>query len=80
MTSAPVPGHWRSTASRRCRSKATRGKARCKACWHHDRDVENIIRNDIDDLFFEELLGRREFVIDPAVLNAVVDDVLGFGA
>ena len=51
-------------------------QTRCKVGWQHDRDVENIIRNDIDDFFFEELLGRRELVIDPAVLDAVVDDVL----
>lgn len=49
---------------------------RCKVGWQNDRDVENIIRNDIDDFFFEELLGRRELRIDPAVLNSVVDDVL----
>lgn len=29
--------------------------------WQHDRDVENAIRNDIDDFFFEELRGERRF-------------------
>jgi type I restriction enzyme R subunit len=44
--------------------------------WQNDRDIENLIRNDIDDFFFEELRGRRELLIDTAVLDAVVDDVL----
>lgn len=49
---------------------------RRKVGWQNDRDVENLIRNDIDDFFFEELRGRRELKIDPSVLDAVVDDVL----
>ena len=49
---------------------------RRKVGWQNDRDVENLIRNDIDDFFFEELRGRRELLIDPAILDAVVDDVL----
>lgn len=49
---------------------------RRKIGWQHDRDVENLIRNDIDDFFFEELRGRRGIQIDPAVLDAIVDDVL----
>jgi type I restriction enzyme R subunit len=49
---------------------------RRKVGWQNDRDVENLIRNDIDDFFFEELRGRRELLIDPTVLDSVVDDVL----
>lgn len=49
---------------------------RRKVGWQHDRDVENLIRNDIDDFLFEELRGRREISIDPSVVDAVVDDVL----
>jgi type I restriction enzyme, R subunit len=49
---------------------------RRKVGWQNDRDVENLIRNDIDDFFFEELRGRRDLSIDPAILDAVVDDVL----
>jgi type I restriction enzyme R subunit len=49
---------------------------RRKVGWQNDRDVENLIRNDIDDFFFGELRGKRELLIDPAVLDAVVDDVL----
>lgn len=49
---------------------------RRKVGWQNDRDVENAIRNDIDDFFFEELRGRRGLFIDPAVLDSVVDDVL----
>ncbi len=31
---------------------------RRKVGWQNDRDVENIIRNDIDDYFFGELRGN----------------------
>lgn len=49
---------------------------RRKVGWQYDRDVENIIRNDIDDFFFEELRAQRDTLIDPAVLDGIVDDVL----
>jgi type I restriction enzyme R subunit len=49
---------------------------RRKVGWQYDRDVENIIRNDIDDFFFEELRGERSVLIDPSVLDGIVDDVL----
>ena len=52
-------------------------QGRRKVGWQNDRDVENIIRNDIDDFFFEELRGKRGLFVDPDVLDAVVDDVLG---
>lgn len=51
-------------------------QSRRKIGWQNDRDVENLIRNDIDDFFFEELRGRRGIFIDPAILDAVIDDVL----
>lgn len=49
---------------------------RRKVGWQYDRDVENVIRNDIDDFFFEELRGQRDILIDPAILDEIVDDVL----
>jgi type I restriction enzyme R subunit len=49
---------------------------RRKVGWQYDRDVENVIRNDIDDFFFEELRGQRDILIDPAILDGIVDDVL----
>ncbi len=49
---------------------------RRKVGWQYDRDVENVIRNDIDDFFFEELRGHRDILIDPAILDGIVDDVL----
>ena len=49
---------------------------RRKVGWQNNRDVENLIRNDIDDFFFEELRGRRDLLIEPSVLDAIVDDVL----
>jgi type I restriction enzyme R subunit len=51
-------------------------QSRRKIGWQNDRDVENMIRNDIDDFFFEELRGRRGLLFDPAILDAVIDDVL----
>jgi type I restriction enzyme R subunit len=47
-----------------------------KIGWQNDRDIENQIRNDIDDFLFEELRGRRKNSIDPAVMDTIVDDVL----
>jgi type I restriction enzyme R subunit len=44
--------------------------------WQNDRDIENQIRNDIDDFLFEELRGRRAHPIDPSVMDTIVDDVL----
>lgn len=49
---------------------------RRKVGWQNDRDVENTIRNDIDDYFFGELRGRRGLIIEPSVLDAIVDDLL----
>jgi type I restriction enzyme R subunit len=42
-----------------------------------DHPVENLIRNDIDDFFFEELRGRRGLALDPSVLDGIVDEMLG---
>lgn len=44
--------------------------------WQNDRDVENSIRNDVDDFFFEELRAKRGLIIDPGTLDTIVDDVL----
>jgi type I restriction enzyme R subunit len=49
---------------------------RRKVGWQNDRDVENVIRNDVDDFFFEELRAKRGLMIDPGILDAIVDDVL----
>ena len=38
-------------------------QSRRKVGWQNDRDVENLIRNDIDDFFFEELRGRRGVIL-----------------
>ena len=51
-------------------------QSRRKIGWQNDRDVENLIRNDIDDFLFEELRGRRGLLIDPTILDTVIDDVL----
>ena len=49
---------------------------RRKVGWQNDRDVENAIRNDVDDFFFEELRAKRGLTIDPSTLDSIVDDVL----
>ena len=49
---------------------------RRKVGWQNDRDVENAIRNDVDDFFFEELRAKRRLTIDPSTLDSIVDDVL----
>ena len=49
---------------------------RRKVGWQNDRDVENAIRNDVDDFFFEELRAKRGLTIDPGILDTIVDDVL----
>lgn len=50
---------------------------RRKVGWQNDKNVENLIRNDIDDFFFDEMRGRRGLMIDPSVIDTIVDDVLG---
>lgn len=50
---------------------------RRKVGWQNDRDIENLIRNDIDDFFFEELRGRRGVMLDPSLLDGIVDEMLG---
>lgn len=47
-----------------------------KVGWQNDRDIENQIRNDVDDFFFEEVVGRKKHAIDPALMDTIVDDVL----
>jgi type I restriction enzyme R subunit len=47
-----------------------------KIGWQNDRDIENQIRNDIDDFFFEVLRNNRKYSIDPALMDTIVDDVL----
>lgn len=51
-------------------------QARREVGWQNDRDVENEIRNDVYDFFFEELKGRGDVLIDPSVLDSIVDDIL----
>jgi type I restriction enzyme, R subunit len=48
---------------------------RRKVGWQNDRDIENLIRNDIDDFFFEELRAKQ-VALDPGIMDAIVDDVL----
>ena len=48
---------------------------RRKVGWQHDRDIENLIRNDIDDFFFEELRAKQ-VALEASIMDAIVDDVL----
>ena len=44
--------------------------------WQNDRDVQNRMRNDIDDFFFDEIVGARALQVNAAVIDAIVDDIL----
>ncbi len=59
------------------REMSKKVQERRKVGWQNDRDIENLIRNDIDDFFFEELRGRRGLMLDSSVLDGIVDEMLG---
>ena len=44
--------------------------------WQHDRDLQNKIRNAIDDFFFDQILTSSTAQIGPDVIDMIVDDVL----
>lgn len=44
--------------------------------WQNDRDLQNRIRNAIDDFFFDQLLSSGSLTIGPDVIDMIVDDVL----
>ena len=44
--------------------------------WQHDRDLQNRIRNAIDDFFFDQILSSSAIQIGPDVIDMIVDDVL----
>lgn len=44
--------------------------------WQHDRDLQNRIRNAIDDFFFDQVPSSGAKHIGPDVIDMIVDDVL----
>lgn len=44
--------------------------------WQNDRDAQNRIRNDIDDFFFDDVIGRNGVGVEPAIIDAIVDEIL----
>jgi len=44
--------------------------------WQNDRDIQNRIRNEADDFFFDEVRGRHGRILAPEVMDAILDDVL----
>jgi type I restriction enzyme R subunit len=44
--------------------------------WQHDRDLQNRIRNSIDDFFFDQILSSGAVNIGPDIIDMIVDDVL----
>ena len=44
--------------------------------WQHDRDVQNEMRNAMDDFFFDEVMGKDGVALDPAVMDGIVNEVL----
>jgi type I restriction enzyme, R subunit len=44
--------------------------------WQHDRDLQNRIRNAIDDFFFDQILAPGAINLGPDVIDMIADDVL----
>ena len=44
--------------------------------WQNDRDVQNRMRNEIDDFFFDEIMSRRGLDLSASTIDAVVDEIL----
>lgn len=44
--------------------------------WQNDRDAQNRIRNDIDDFFFDQVMGHRGVAMNPALVDAIVDEII----
>ena len=44
--------------------------------WQHDRDVQNEMRNAMDDFFFDEVMGKDGVNLDPVVMDGIANEVL----
>lgn len=44
--------------------------------WQHDRDIQNDMRNAIDDFFFDEVMGPSGVDLDATVMDSIVNEVL----
>lgn len=50
-------------------------EGRARVGWQNDRDIENEIRNDFDDYYFDELREQASW-LDHTVMDIIVGDVL----
>ena len=44
--------------------------------WQYDRDVQNDMRNAMDDFFFDDIMGEDGVDIDPVVMDGIINEVL----
>jgi type I restriction enzyme R subunit len=44
--------------------------------WQHDRDIQNDMRNAMDDFFFDVVMGSGGPEIEPAVMDSIINEVL----
>ena len=44
--------------------------------WQHDRDVQNDMRNAMDDFFFDDLMDVDGVELEPAVVDGIINGVL----
>lgn len=47
-----------------------------KVGWQNDRDAQNRMRNDIDDFFFDEVMGSKGLQLNASTIDSVVDEIL----
>lgn len=44
--------------------------------WQHDPEAENVIRNELDDYFFDELKPTDGDWLNAEIMDAMVSDIL----
>ena len=44
--------------------------------WQYDRDVQNDMRNAMDDFFFDDIMSEDGVDIDPVVMDGIINEVL----
>jgi type I restriction enzyme R subunit len=44
--------------------------------WQHDRDIQNDMRNAMDDFFFDEVMGPGGIELDAPVMDSIINEVL----
>ncbi|MDE0435768.1 MAG: HsdR family type I site-specific deoxyribonuclease [Bryobacterales bacterium] len=44
--------------------------------WQYDRDVQNDMRNAMDDFFFDDIMGGEGVDIEPFIMDSIINEVL----